>query len=206
MSAFIMGGDDAFDMLAFGEPHPDTIEYLTECNERVATTISEASRRFRDSVSDMYRAFDASNTARLARAVTRKIANIWSDDVIKPLLNIGEIQHARVTMQRYIMAQPDVRERYHQQRCDGYSDSYVDDSPKVIGTGHYDYRRVTHGVCFKHPGSDVMQSITYYEGLRSGDRNLHISEQAEILNTWDAVKELLDEGNEDPTSKFNAAL
>jgi len=206
MSAFIMGGDDAFDMLAFGEPHPDTVTFLTECNERVSTSISETSRRFRESVSDMYRSFNASSTARLARAVTRKISNIWSDDVVKPLVDIGALQHARITMQRYIMAEPTVRELYHQQRCDGYSDSYVDEYPKVIGVGHYDYRRVTHGVCFKHKDSDVMQSITYYEGLKSGERNLHVSEQADILNTWDAVKSLLEDGSEDPTSKYNAAL
>ena len=44
------------------------------------------------------------------------------------------------------MAQPDIRSLYHKGHCDGYSDTYVDMEPGLVGEQHYDYRRVMDGV------------------------------------------------------------
>ncbi len=94
---------------------------------------------------------------------------------------------------------------YHEQRCDGYSESYVDRFPGQVGENHYDYRRVMHGMVQDDQEHD-WKSTFYLDELFEGDRELNFDEQVDILNTWDVVRSYLSKGQDDPTSQFGNML
>lgn len=208
MAQLLQGGNQAFDAMAYGEAHPSTINYFQ--NQFNDANISAMSNNIQDQgyiqrLKELSNMFSSDNALRLARAAKRAVTNVWGTDSIRILDDIGKMQWARPTMQRWILAEPFVRQRYHDQTIDGYSDSYVDPYPDDIGEDHYDYRRVMNGIVTEDPDGNY-SSTTYFEDLHPDDRELDIDEQADILITWEEVKAKIKEGREDPTSKWNSSL
>ena len=114
-------------------------------------------------------------------------------------------------MQRYLMAEPTTRQMYIDQRCDGYSDTYVDVDPGTIGPAHYDYRRATDGLLMDSPTPDAngdygWTAVTYMEELLPDDVELTLSEQVDIQYSWQWLKAIMAEGEQDPVSRYNADL
>lgn len=207
MAYLIQGGDDAFNAMLYGEHHVGTVNYLAEQRSKVRNYLSEAGHRFRERAENIIQRFNYSDAMRLTRAVNRAMNNAWNLDAITRLNDIGQLQHAKPNMQRWIMAEPSLRVMYHQQKCDGYSDSYVDSQPNVVGEAHYEYRRATNGVFFgKQDSKEPLCAVTYYESLRPNERELLFDEQVDILSTWELARKLILEGKEDPTSVFNSML
>jgi len=203
------GGVDLFSAMSGGQPHPGTIDFLSRQFNNVSNNLSEVSRRFHEKAKTVFDKTYNSDAMRLARAASRRVKSLWGSDEIKALVNIGDLQHARVNQQRWIMANPLARELYHEQRLDGYQDSYVDMQPGVRGEDHYDYRRVMNGiVSFSEETENEANwsATTYFDMLYDEDRELDIDEQANILSTWHYLEMYLKAGKEDPTSKFNSDL
>ena len=142
---------------------------------------------------------------RVARNAIRHVASIFDEDTIYGFKTLEDTQTAKPVMQRFIMAMPQLREMYHEQRVDGYSSSYVDLQPGVVGEDHYDYRRVTDGVMMESEDGDDLVWTTHFEDLLENDRALDISEQADILNTWDLVSGLIAQRH-DPTDVYGGRL
>lgn len=200
------GGSMGFNAAIYGMPHPGTQAFLQQQFENTSVALTDAGKRFMDGARDIYERVSGSQAMRALRASGRKIKSMWQSDTIRALVNIGELQHAPLSMQRYVMAQPDIRHLYHQQRCDGYSGTYVDMHPNDIGENHYDYRRVTNGLFIEQPDGELV-AVTYFEDLYEGDRELLLEEQVDIFElTWSAVRNAVRAGREDPTSKHNAEL
>jgi hypothetical protein len=111
---------------------------------------------------------------------------------------MGAMQQAPVVMQRWIMAEPTVRTLYHKQECDGFSDTYKDMSPGIVGEQHYDYRRVMDGVI--QEDGDSWCAKFYMDDLVEGDTPLIFRDKMDILSTWERVTMYIAAGDEDPTS------
>ncbi len=141
----------------------------------------------------------------LARQLGKKVESMWKTDDIRPLTMIQDIQNATMLMQRWIMACPEVRTLYHNQGCEGYTGSYVDVDPGLVGDQHYDYRRAMDGlVVFDDQGD--WSATTYFDELRDGDRDLLLDEQIDIQTTWEAMRYHVTRNKDDPTSMTGAAL
>jgi len=203
------GDDMAFRALVYGaERHPGTINYLENSVSSVANlsnTLTEAGQQFFANSREMLNSFTGSQAMQLARAALNKMNNLFSRTDIHFISELDKLQNAQPIMQRFIMAQPDVREIYHQQRCDGYSDTYVDMEPGGVGENHYDYRRVMNGIFVADEEGNDKVSI-YLDTLHEGDRELSHDEQTSILKTWEVVANLIKYGGEDPTSIWGDSL
>ena len=103
------------------------------------------------------------------------------------------------------MANPVVRQTYHEQKCDGYSDTYIDNQPSAIKETHYDYRRVMDGVVVDKD-NDGWSVKFYPDDLHDGDRELVHGEKVDILHSWDIIEMFMKAGDKDPTSQYGAAL
>jgi hypothetical protein len=137
---------------------------------------------------------------RRAREISRRIGWIYEKDCIRPLSTLKEFQAAQPIMQRWIMANPAVREYHIRQECDGYNKTYVDIDPGKIGEDHYDYRRVMNGVLQTDDDAKPFYTIFIADELLAGDRELDIGEKADILSGWRYVQAIIAEGVDDPTS------
>jgi len=142
---------------------------------------------------------------RRLRAVVSQLGHCMQKDVIKPLYLLEDIQQAAPVMQRWLMSNIALRERYHAQLCDGFSTTYVDYHPDDIGENHYDYRRVMQGIAVDN--EDGTWTATQWDDpLFEDDRELDVREQADILNAWANAEMFLKRGESDPTSIWDASL
>lgn len=121
------------------------------------------------------------------------------DNYYTDLTSFIALQNANATMQRWIMAHPDVRKLYLDQNIDGYSGSYQNVFGKEIGEDDYNYRRVMDGVMCDE--GDITVVRQYLDDLLEGDRELNHYEKVKILHTYDAIDYLLKECKFDFTCK-----
>lgn len=204
----ITGGDEAFSSLAFGLQNPVNVQYfnnqIQQAKQALGSTFGEFGNRFLNRAEELYDRFNNSRSMELARAALNQVRGIFQADVVRDLRTLSEFQIATPVMQRWVMTNPMVREMYHSQQCDGYSDTYVDTQPGMIGENHYDYRRVRNGIV--DVTDEGWHVTTYAETLKEGDKELEFDEQVRILRTWENLENLLYQKLKDPTSVWNNDL
>ncbi len=210
MSTYAIGGfgaADAFDAMCYGESHPSTVQYLAQQVSHVAETLTDAGRAFMAGARDLFDHYHGSEAMRFARGVLAKVKGAVQNQRIHSIWETVDFQNASLAMQRWIMANPTVRELYHKQRCDGYSDTYVDMEPGQVKHDHYDYRRVMDGVMLFEPDEETDWKVyQYLDELKEGDRDLEHFEKVDIQNTWNAMDMLLAIAKDDPTSAVGGSL
>lgn len=205
MAQIHYGDINHFNAMAFAEPHPQTVQFLEGMNQQPTNVLSETAQQFMDASKSMYDQFMGSEAMRFMRAAGRTLAHSTDSNEIRELKTVDDMQQAPLKMQRYVMANPVVRQWYHDQRLDGYSDTYVDRFPRVTGEDHYDYRRVMNGIV-EVEDDGQWYFVEYNEELIDGDRELLADEQFDIYNTWQRMATKLFEGEDDPTSVYNSEL
>lgn len=204
--ANVIPGDSLeFNALVYPQHSSNMLSYLSSGIERLGTMVTDSSRYLLDRASTMFNNLTGSEAARRSRAAIMSTKPSYLNDVVLPLTSIKEIQSANLYMQRWVMAEPTVRAVYHDQRCDGYYNTYMDMHPEDIGEKHYDYRRVMDGVVINDTEPNMI-SRHYIEDLVDGDRDLSSYEKFDILTTWDIVRNCMLAGGEDPTSPVGGNL
>ena len=199
---------ELFNAILFPEASPETKQWIHDQFHRDTSMLTDLGRSFMDSASALYKKLNDPMLSRMARSIVRNLSGISHPNSIQPLKTISDIQGAKPVMQRYIMALPELRRLYHKQCCDGYSDSYVDHEPGLVGEAHYDYRRVMNAMVVdvvKPDGTETWQSVMYPDDLEEGDRELDIDEQDCVLMSWTVAKEAIAK-KIDPTDVFNGKL
>lgn len=134
------------------------------------------------------------------------VGSMWKGDNIRPLNTVAELQAAPLSMQEYIMAEPTVRKLFHEQGCDGYSETYVDVEPGCIGQDHSTYRKVHHGITIVHEDDTETTSVYHSDMVDDGYDDLTISNKVDIMTTMAAVKAAVLAGKQDPTSSWATYL
>lgn len=112
------------------------------------------------------------------------------------------LQEASMVMQRFIMAEPTIKQLYLDQNLDGYSGSYVNISGNEIGDNDYDYGLVNDGIVQIDEVNDTWRTVEYFTPLIQGDRRLNIMEQDDILHTWRTARQIMETCKYDFT-KYN---
>lgn len=179
-------------------------DWLAEQSARGYEQLSEVGKRFAEMGQAAYRRLTDVSISRQARSVVRSLAGVLGGDRIQPIESYTGLQMARPVMQQYIMAEPTYRKLFHEQRCNGYSDSYVDLEPGRVGEKHSVYRRVMNTVLVDTPKGG-WEVTMYPDELHEWERELQPDEQHVILDTWDLVKRAIGEGV-DPGDIFNSPL
>lgn len=205
MANLVAGGADAYLAATYGLPHPATLDFIQRQVHNATDTLTAAGRQFMQGAHELYEKYSSSHAMRIMRAAARAATHFWESNTIRYLADIGAMQHAPQVMHRWIMAEPEVRKLYHENRCDGYSHSYVDAAPNDIGDSHYDYRRVMQGVVVETEDGG-WKARTWHEELEDDDYEFSMEEKADILDSWWAIRQIIRAGGEDPTSAFNADL
>ena len=185
------GSPEMFNAILFPEAPAQAQEWIREQFNNAGSHLTEMGRHFMSSAAALYQRLHDPMITKMARRAVRGLAGLGHANTIVALRTPEEIQAAKPVMQRYIMALPELRRLYHAQRCDGFSDSYVDHQPGKIGEAHYDWRRVMNGMVVDTvdtDGNDSWKVVMYPDDLEPGDRELEVDEQGAILTTWDAAR------------------
>jgi hypothetical protein len=205
MANLAAGGADGFYASLWGLPHPSTLDFIQRKLHQTTESLTAAGQQFMMGAQALYERYNGDHALRLMAAAARTASHFWQSNNIRYLGDIGSMQQAPLVMQRWVMAEPMVRQMYHDNRLDGYSHSYVDMHPGMVGEQHYDWRRVMSGVVeFKENGD--WYARTYCEDLLPDDVEPTMLEKHDVLETWWAIRQQLEAGKDDPTSVFNAEL
>lgn len=208
MAVIVRGGPDVFATMAFGTTHPSTMQFIQQQAQQLSETMSAAGQAFVDRGRELFERYHGHEAMRLAKAAMRAAQHLFQQDIIQPLMSISALQQAQPVMQRWIMACPEVRNMYNMQRCDGYSDTYIDMNPGTAGKDHYDYRKVTDGLLIEGGEDDDYdwRRVTTVTDINEDDVTLTISEKSDILTMWDLISTMMKSGKEDPTSPYCTTL
>lgn len=205
MVQVVVGGARDFNAMVYGyDRHPGTMQFLENQFTNVSSTLTEAGRSFFSNAKDVFESFTNSDAMRAARNALRKAGGLFQRDEIRSIWELADLQTAKPTMQRYIMAMPEIRRLWQEQRIDGYSNTYVDMYPGTIGENHYDYRRMTNALVQETPDDDEAEYVIkeHIDDLVDGDRELDIDEKADLDYTREVAKAVIDIGIDDPTSEW----
>lgn len=210
MARFIEAGPTTFDALVYGRPHPGTLNFLQQQFETTSNRLTQFGQQFMDGAYELWDRLSSSRAVEAMRQAARAVSSVWQADEIRPLMSLGDFQYAPMSMQRFIMAEPTVRQMYHDQTIDGYSDTYIDMYPNSIGEDHYDYRRAMDGFVVVNESDEDDESewtaTTYFDDLVEGDQDLLLSEQVDIQCTWDWLRSRIKPGMDDPTSRYSSKI
>lgn len=196
-------------MMAFPEITQEAKQWVAGQLNHGLDQLTDLGRTYYDRALKDHRVFFDGKLERMARRITRAVKSLSHSNAIVPLRTVEELQSARPAMQRYIMANPNLRALYHKQLCDGYSDTYRDLEPTKIGEDHYEYRRVMNGIVQDaidpESGEKTWMATYYFDDLHEGDRELDAEEQFDILDAWDACDVAVCR-RFDPTDIFNGEI
>ncbi len=196
---------DAVKMSAFGQQHANTLQFIENQYNAVSGTLDAASQSFINASKAIYERVSSSEAIRNMKAAVNRVQSIFQSGEIRQLDSLAEIQNAHINLQRLLMAQPTLRNLYHKQGCDGYSDTYIDMNPGMVGHNHYEYQMVNDGiVTFNEDGS--WESNTYLIDYHTGDSELDHTQQLDMIANWDTIENELRYGTSDPTDKYNREL
>lgn len=206
----ITGGAEIFDALVYHEPHPGTMNYLQSQFDNMSAGMAGIGSGFMETARSAWDRFGNSDAFRRAKAAVRMVSHMWQRDEIKSIWEMASFQQAPLTMQRFLVANPNVRQMYNEQRVDGWSDTYVDMYPGKSGWQHYDYQLVADGFVQTKPIMDEEGEVVdndfhvefFFDEPVEGDRKLTLLEQHDIFACWDAMNALIADGGEDPTSVY----
>ncbi len=203
-------GAAAFNAIAYAPKHQGTLAALQREGERFGHVFAQVGQGFFTPLEEVYDRFNGAEAMRMARATVNKIKGLFKKDIVRSMWDVSEMQQATPMMQRFIMAEPTVRALYHRQGCDGFSPTYVDMYPDAVGVNHYDYRQVKNAIVQELPpdenGEGDWKVQFFFDDLVEGDRELTLDEKSDILSTWDMVRAIVEQGDDDPTSPFAGKL
>lgn len=197
----------------FGEPSQSTINYLRDRVDRYASNISEAFGGFFSDSRDLFDRFNGEHAIRRIRKRIRKVANVFTSDTIRPLFTLSDIQGAKSTMQRYIMANTVAQMLHEAQAIDGYSDDFRNPYHGKRGMDNPDFMRVIDGVIFTEDKYGLQTEnednawVAFQDMYYNPDEpSLDAVQQGDIMSTWDYLESILAKRQEDPTSILNEKM
>ena len=199
----IHDGGDVFNAFLYPEQNAVHSSYFQNQVTGFGNVLNETGQRFMEAARNIYDKINDSAAIEMARRAIRHAQGIFNPNTIIAMDRLEYIQAAQPTMQRWIMASPDVRELYQQQRCHGFADTYLDVEPNTIRENQYDYRRVMSGVVVEDEHD--WHADIYFDELRPGDRELTHHEKVDILSTWEVMSMFIKQGN-DPTDPYGGKL
>lgn len=203
--------EDDVEAELFGEPHQGTLRYLRDQVERYAPRITDLFNGFFEDSREVYERYNGESALRRIRARARQSMDTFRSDIIRPLHTLEDIQRAKPTMQRLLMALPRSRELKERQAIDGYSDSYHNPYPGRRGFNDPDYMRVIDGIVFDEDRFGVEYDrendawVAHQDMFEPNEdeAELDVVQQGDVLSTWAFLEAFYSAKKKDPTDVFN---
>jgi hypothetical protein len=189
----------------FGTLSQNTVSYLQGQIQSFASTGSEYGQKILQRSMEVFNAINSDAAVMAAEAVLTQIESMMGQDMIEPLTTLPQLQGAQSIMQGWIMTDPTIRQAWYDGKLEGYSDTYVDPEPGLVGHEQEAYRRQMNGVLVDHEEHGWQYSL-YFDRTSESDKMLTIRQLASIVSSQEAAVNAYHAGEEDPTSQYGASL
>ena len=202
MAVMISGDNSVFNALVYGAGNQSGREYMAMLNQQFMQCLTPDLYNYYSNIGNtVYAGIDQTEAMNRLRMVGGQFMNMFQPDMVAYLQTMEQMQMAGLSMQRWIMANPQVRELYQQGVINGYSESYYDWEPNRNGAQQFDYRIVTNGVWVEDASGNY--SMTDWNHGGPDTEELTFEEQHCIMKTWDNVLRQMELRQKDPTSVWN---
>jgi len=182
-----MSGDQAFNALVYKPPEPRFLDYLQNNVARAGEVLGNVGRSFVEQTTNLYDSVNNSAFVNSARAMLMNMGTHLSQDVIHRV-DRNNMHEANLTMQQYIMANPNMNKLHQKNMAYGFQETYYDMEPGVYGEERLDFQRVMDGIV-RVDKKDEYTYVNHYSN--SDDVELNQFEQLTILDTWDEVNSMI---------------
>lgn len=190
MATVTFGSPNVASAAMFATPSQSNIAYTNHRIQEFAQTMARYDPAMADRFMHDVNSMRASDEVRDAIALTNHVRSMFSEDAVRYLSTIGDIQNAPSQMRRYIMAHPEVRQLYIDDRIAGYGEDYEDTQPGAIGASHGDYCDAVSGVV--QTQEDGTGLATIYHDVW-GDVKLSALDKLRISRTWQGIDRYLED-------------
>ena len=197
-------GVDLMDIAAGGFLDSGTQNWIQERTNALMSTVSATTANWFNKAKSFYQTITESDAIQALRNLTAKEDVCWKGNNIYLCNSIEQIQATNIVQQRYIMAEPRLRQMYLNQEVEGFAATYNNVQGEAIGMKQFDYRRVTDGMLLVT--EDSMQWTDYHENLPEQERELELYERADMIRNWNLVNICLDKAEQDPSSPIGNML
>lgn len=213
MAIVIRGDRQVFDQMLSGGQSPQLREYVSQTNQYFQNALTQVGAQFVSHAQQVFARMSSDEAASIARRAMALVNIHLQQDIIYTPTTIEELQEAPNTMVRWIMAYPELRQRYFENTIDAYGDRYIDTQPdNSIGWTHHDYQEIYSG--WLEP---VYKETKDEEGNATGEwfdehtevlfetnyRELLDEEAAMIMSAHALVARALLKEKRDPTSYYD---
>jgi len=198
----IQGGQAGFDAMFYGTPSEELRSYLSNTINTASQKLGDGWSSFIDTAKGVYSQFNSNAAINASKALMMSLERHTNTDVILRYTE-DTVFNATPTMQQYIMVQPELFELDRQQMCSAYDGMYYNIDPEVEDVKeHVRYKEVMDGMLQFEEDSGEGYYISYGD---SEMEDLHFMDKISILDTWDAVANLIAE-DIDPSSPEGLSL
>ena len=171
--------------------------------------LTDLGRKYNTDVQDNFEAVSGWKIVSSTRRALAAVNAFNSPSAILPLLTDEQFRQANQTMQRFVMADEVVRHLHQKKRIDGWSDTYQDLQPKVIGHDHYDHRVALNGIVEQKVDEDknVTYQVTEFRGERKPwDVEFSTNELLDVRRTSMFARSRLKKGLDDLTNLYEGIV
>lgn len=194
----VRGGEAMENALLFQQPSQAMINYIQENLQPIYDAGSNYSQLFKDNVQNMYNANLSQDALLNAQILLSQAGTALGENAIVELTP-DQIPYANFKMQQYIMACPQIQEKYKRNLCHGFQETYYNPEPDTYGEDRRDYQRVMDGIMQYDENGE---GYVMYYSTDDDEEELTFYQKVSILNTWHNVKNLLSTGK-DPTDPLS---
>lgn len=184
--------EEALPIALFGDKSSIVSSYIQHQLQNLQPVFNDFSQRVYNSLINTYNFVNDKLVQWGIRRDIEKELQVNTDLSICELNSFEALQKASITMQRWVMAHPEVRKLYLEQNIEGYSDSYKNVFGSHVGEEDYNFRRVMDGVI--QDKEDYFSIKFFNEDLYIGDKELSHDDKVKILHTWSAIDLVLKSG------------
>lgn len=197
-------GVDLMDIAAGGFLDNSTMNWMHDRTQALMSTVSATTASWFNKAKTFYHTITETDANQALRNLTAKSDLSWKGNNVYLCRNIQDIQASNPVQQRYLMAEPNLRQRFFDQSCEGFAATYNNVHGNAIGVNHYDYRRVTDGMLMVK--DDHIEWNDFYEAIPDNDKELEMYEKADMIRNWNLVNIALDANEMDPSSPIGNLL
>jgi virulence-associated protein VapD len=198
-------GASVFGKGLFGTLSQNTVNYLQGQIASLANAGSEYGKKVYERSIALFNEINSDAAVMAAEAVLSQIESMKGQDIIERLMTVQQLQAAQPIMQGYIMTDPFIRQAWYDGKIEGYSDTYIDPEPGLIGHEQKAYRDLNNGVFQPHEEASYQYSL-YYDRTSESDKVLSIRKLAAIVDSQESAVNAIHAGGQDPTSQYGASL
>lgn len=197
-------GVDLMDIAAGGFLDSTTTNWIQDRTQALMSTVSATTAGWFNKARTFYQTITETDAVQALRNLTAKADLSWKGNNVHLCTSIEQIQASNPVLQRYLMAEPNLRQLFLNQSCEGFAGVYNNVHGNAIGVNHYDYRRVTDGMLMVTESQ--VEWNDFYENIPDNDKELELYEKADMIRNWNLVNIALDANEMDPSSPIGNLL